>query len=227
MPHPPILVTFALPQESRDFRAALQPDRDRDIRVAHFGVGPAAAAERMTQLLQEEKPRLVICSGFAGGLDLHLGSGALVVGENLSTTEVVPRVREVVLGGLSISYGAIVSRPAPVESVEAKAALFRETGALAVDMESEAIAEVCRAAVVPLLVIRVISDSAAEPLPVPFDEWFDMARQRPRTFRLLKYLAFHPNRVGPFADFVRGLAPARRSLAEFLLAYLAPSTPPD
>jgi hypothetical protein len=87
-------------------------------------------------------------------------------------------------------------------------------------MESEAIAAVCRAASVPLLVVRSISDPAGAPLPVPFAEWFDLGRQRPRVARLLKYLAFHPSRIGPFAHFVRGLAPARKSLATFLVRFL-------
>jgi hypothetical protein len=57
-------------------------------------------------------------------------------------------------------------------------------------------------------------------LPVPFADWFDIDRQRPNVFGLLKYLAFHPSRIGPFAHFVRGLAPAQRNLAEFLVAFL-------
>src|SRR5260221_9543504 len=85
MPPPPILVTFALPQESSDFREALRRRRHESVRVEHFGVGPARAAERIGRLLAMEKPRLLICAGFAGGLGPRLPRGEIIVGENLST----------------------------------------------------------------------------------------------------------------------------------------------
>ena len=72
-----------------------------------------------------------------------------------------------------------------------------------------------------LVPVRTISDAADAPLPVPFSEWFDLRRQRPRQWALVKYLLAHPGRIGPFTAFVRGLAPARRTLAEFLLQCLA------
>jgi adenosylhomocysteine nucleosidase len=221
-----LLVTFALPQESRDFREALRREPKDGVRVEHFGVGPVMAAERIRHLLAMEKPRLLICAGFAGGLDPRLAIGDLVIAENLSSPELLVRARAAATqDSPRCAFGSIVSRPIPVESVPGKAALFRETGALAVDMESEAVAAACRAAVVPLLVVRVISDPAGAPLPVPFAEWFDLQRQQPRVSGLLKYLAFHPSHIGPFSSFVRGLAPARRTLTEFLLRFLEDSEP--
>jgi hypothetical protein len=87
-------------------------------------------------------------------------------------------------------------------------------------METASVAEACQQAGVPLLAVRAVSDGATMPLPVPFAEWFDLRRQCPRRWGLLKYLALHPDRVSPFADFLRGLAPARRSLADFLARFL-------
>ncbi|MEP6670446.1 MAG: hypothetical protein ABJF10_14900 [Chthoniobacter sp.] len=220
MSQPPILVTFALPQESRDFRQALRPGRDDHLRVEHFGVGPAMAAERIGRLLATEKPRLLICAGFAGGLDPRLAIGDLVVAENFSTPEVLARARAGAVGQPRCRFGSIISGELAVESVAGKAALFRETSALAVDMESETVAVACRAAAVPLLVVRTISDPAGTPLPVPFADWFDKSSQQPRVFGLLKYLALHPSRIVPFTHFVRGLGPARRTLTEFLIAFV-------
>jgi adenosylhomocysteine nucleosidase len=221
MPLASALVTFALPQESRDFREALHRRPREGIRVEHFGVGPAAAAERIGRLLAAEKPRLLICAGFAGGLDPRLVVGDLVIAENLSTADVLALARAAATQDQPrCVFGSILSQSMPVESVPGKAALFRDTGALAVDMESEAVAAACRAAAVPLLVVRTISDPAGTPLPVPFAEWFDLERQRPRVVGLVKYLAFHPDRIGPFAHFVRSLTPARQALAEFLRRFL-------
>jgi adenosylhomocysteine nucleosidase len=221
MPTPPLVVTFALPQESSDFRRALAGKEYGELRVEHIGVGPEAAARSIGSLVAGEPPRLVICAGFAGGLDPELATADLVIAENLSTLEVLARVRSRTPPTPRCRFGAVVSRDEPIETLEDKAALYRETGALAVDMESETVAAACRAAGVPLLVVRTISDAADAPLPVPFAEWFDLRRQEPRKFGLVKHLLFHPDRIGPFAHFVRGLAPARRSLAEFLLRFLA------
>jgi len=221
MPNPPVVITFALPEESGDFRRALRSRRGADVRVEHLGVGPAIAGQRIGRLLAPPQPRLVICTGFAGGLDPQLATADLVIAENLSTPELLARARAQAPSAVRCVVGGVVSRAEPVESVEAKAALFRETGALAVDMESETVAGACRAAGVPLLVVRTISDPAGAPLPVPFSEWFDPARQRPRVFGMLKYLTLHPARISPFSRFVRGLAPARRSLADFLIQFLA------
>ncbi len=219
-----IAVAFALPQESRDFRRALAAAGGRlgleEIRVVHLGVGPESAAAQAAHLLAETRPSRLICAGFAGGLDPRLVTGDLVVAENFSAPEFVARCRKQAEGAGGCFFGGLVSRCVPVESVAEKAALARETGALAVDMETAAVAEACRGAGVPLLAVRVISDPASVPLPVPFAEWFDVRSQRPRRWGLVKFIVRHPRRVGPFADFVRGLAPARRALTDFLLRFV-------
>jgi adenosylhomocysteine nucleosidase len=220
MSQSPIVVTFALPQESGDFCRALRRRSDWKVGVEYIGVGPVMAKDRIGALLAKQVPGLIICTGFAGGLDPQLHTADLVIAGNLSTPDLVSRARECLRPGMRCHIGGVASRSEPVESVEAKAALFRETGALAIDMESETVAEACRAAGVPLLVVRTISDPADVPLPVPFAHWFDVERQQPRTLGLLQFLARHPGRIAPFAGFVRGLGPARRSLADFLVHFL-------
>ena len=222
-----IAVAFALSQESQDFRKALRASGGRldgeEIRVVHLGVGPAAAAANAARLLAEARPSRLVCAGFAGGLDSRLATGDLVVAENFSAPELVSRCRQQTAETGGCHFGTLVSRALPVETVAAKAKLADETGALAVDMETAAVAEACGRAGVPMLAVRVISDPASVLLPVPFDEWFDIGRQRPRRLRLLSFLVSHPGRVVAFAVFVRGLAPARRALTEFLLRVAASS----
>ena len=219
-----IAIAFALPQESQDFRRILAAAGGRlggeEIRVVHLGVGPEAAATTAARLLAEERPGLLICAGFAGGLDPRLVTGDLVVAENFSAPDFVARCQELAVEIDGCFIGPLVSRGVPIESSAEKSALAGETGALAVDMETAAVAEACRAAGVPLLAVRVISDPASVPLPVPFAEWFDVQRQCPRRWGLVKYLMLHPNRIGPFADFIRGLKPARRALTDFLLRFM-------
>src|SRR3954463_8509102 len=85
------VVTFALPQESGDFRQALRLAGGRlggeEIRVSHLGVGPAAAALNIRRLFDQECPRILICAGFAGGLDARVRTGDLVVADNFSAPD--------------------------------------------------------------------------------------------------------------------------------------------
>lgn len=212
-----VIVTFAVPQESSEFRRALRTAGGRlggeEIRVNHLGIGPASAASRFAPLLAET-PRLVICAGFAGALDPRLKAGDLVLADNFSTPALLDRARR--FSGATTFIGPLVTVTAPAETVEAKSALARESGALALDMETAPIAEACRAAAVPLLAVRAISDDRSTPLPVPYAEWFDAERQRPRPWRLVRFLLLRPGSIGPFVHFLRDLHAARSALSDLL-----------
>lgn len=221
-----IAVTFALPEESRDFRRAINAVRGEGgawdaaiagqrVRVVHCGVGPEAAARAVAKLLTAHRPRMVIATGFAGALDPTLTLGALVLGANVSAPALLERAQQ-----SAVRVGVLTSVALPVDSPAAKRALAAVTGATAVDMETAAISAACVRAGVPLLAVRAISDLASDPLPVPFAEWFDLARQRPRPVALVWYLARHPRQFAPFVRFVRGLRVARHALAGFLLQFL-------
>jgi adenosylhomocysteine nucleosidase len=222
-----IAVTFALPEESRDFRRAIREVRGdgegggqtrvdaEPLRIVHCGVGPASAGECTRKLVEEHRPRLLIATGFAGALDPTLGVGDLVLASNFSEPGLLERARRI---APAVRVGPLASVNEPVETPAAKRALAESTGAIAVEMETAAIA--AASAGIPLLAVRAISDHANEPLPVPFAIWFDLACQRPRPARLLAYLARHPGQIAPFARFVRGLRPARQALSRFLLQAL-------
>jgi len=62
-------------------------------------------------------------------------------------------------------YGPIVGVSAPIAQQQAKRALHVSTGALAVDMESHVVASVAAARALPMVAVRVITDSAIRELP--------------------------------------------------------------
>ena len=222
-----IVVVFALPEESREFRRAIGAVRQhggwmgqvsgRCVRVEHCGVGPAAAAHAAAALLAREPLELLVVAGFAGALAPDLAIGDLVLATNFSTPAILQRTLEM---ETAARPGALVTVEHPVETIAAKRTLAASSGAIAVDMETAPLAAACTRADVPLLAIRVISDRADEPLPVPFSVWFDLTRQRPRILPLLTFLARHPGRIRAFARFVHGLRPAREALARFLITFL-------
>ena len=200
-----IAVTFALPQESRDFLHALRHAGGsgrgpfvlgnlglEEIVVAHTGIGCAAAEKAVRALLAAHRPQRLIAAGFAGALDPRLCVGDLI-------------------------EDALVTRAAPAETPEAKAQLARETGARAVDMETSAIAAVCAENGVPMQIVRAISDTAHAPLPLPFAVSYDLAAQRPRPLAIMRYVLDHPRTAIPLGFFIRDLATARHALTARLL----------
>jgi hypothetical protein len=115
----------------------------------------------------------------------------------------------------------LTTRQSAAESAGEKQRIATCTGAAAVDMETEAIADVCAAAAVPLLAVRAISDAAADPLPVPLERCYDLQRQRPRPLALVSYLLRNPQRAAPFVRFVANLSRPRAALSSFLVAFIA------
>ena len=217
-----IAIAFALPQESRAFIAALNSGQFGSHRmvVFHTGMGPAAASAGLQQFWEKNKDHPIegiIGAGFAGGLDPSLPAGSLVLGENYP--ELISAAQRLL--GCRAHVGRIATAPNLLETPEAKAQLARETGAVAVDMESSVVAAFFKERGVHFLSLRVISDPANMPLPVPSHVWLDGRTQHPRPWALLRFLCRHPSRVMPFLRFVRSVFRGRRILATALRDLLA------
>jgi nucleoside phosphorylase len=202
-----LLVTFAVPHESRDFRRTAAAS---GVRVLHTGIGEDAAVRVLRRALKEDRPSAVISSGFAGGLDPSLRVGDVIADEGVSSAELLRELPA------EIRRGRIYTAEAAVDSPGVKAQLYAETGAQAVDMETEAAAAECARAGVPLLVIRAISDAAGDGIPVPLEVAWDLVVQRPRPVRLCAYLARNPARIGAFARFLRQTNLATNNLGKAL-----------
>lgn len=203
-----IAVTFAHPSESRDF-LRLIGGRHTELRVLHTGIGAKACRQSIAPFLDQEPFKLVISSGFAGGIDESLEPGDLFLAENHSDPELLSCAREVIIA----HSGRLVTADRVIERPEERARLVRDHQAAAVDMETECIAEACAARRLPLLSLRAISDTPTRPLPAPANVLFDLARQRTAVRRLGPYLFTHPAGIIRLARFSRRLANARAELA--------------
>jgi adenosylhomocysteine nucleosidase len=129
--------------------------------VLATGIGAERARRAIQWLFRHpERPPVVAC-GFAGALtpnlkvgDVLLASEVVELDDDVHWRTVVPaELGDLPIGRL-VTVTQLAGRPA------AKRTLARETGAVAVDMESAAIAEACQERRVPCAVVRAISDTS-------------------------------------------------------------------
>jgi adenosylhomocysteine nucleosidase len=229
--HMTIAVTFALPTESADFLRCLtnktRVERNgvgiirgeidhRKIEVLHTGVGEKVCQQRLGKFLNDQDFACSISTGFAGALNDDLQVGDLLLAENFSTVDLSEARAS--LSGLPIHIANLLTVPALIDSPEERNKLALTSGALAVDMETRFIARTCAARGVPLLSLRVISDTPRELFPASADVLFDIERQRTSMSKLAKYFLAHPSRIPHLIRFARRIALARKILADALVA---------
>jgi nucleoside phosphorylase len=224
-----IAVTFALPAESSDFLRRLSNQSranrngariirgnidDREIQVLHTGVGEKVCRERVRKFLGDHQFDLLISTGFAGALNDELQIGDLLLAKNFSTVDLNDRFS---FSGLPIHIADLLTASALIDSSEERNNVARASGAAAVDMETEFIARACAARGVPLLSLRVITDTPREPFPAPAKVLFNIEQQRTHRSALAKFFLAHPNRIPRLIQFARRIAQARRTLANALV----------
>ncbi len=212
-----IAVAFALPTESSSFRnlLAARASSSTGVRVIHTGVGQVATERAICAFLSTESPDLVVSSGFAGALTDDLQVGDLLLAENFTSPEWLERCQAVLR--VHTRTGALATASAITDTSSARADLARQTGAVAVDMETEFIVRACTEAAVPVISLRVISDTPAAPMPAPPHVLFDVAAQRTNYRALASHVARHPSSAVRLIAFARQIASAREKLANGLI----------
>ena len=214
-----LAVTFALPNESSEFVRLLEArgGRDGEVAVLHTGVGERTCRARIEPFLDSRRFDLLISSGFAGGADPSLGVGDLLLAENFSDPQLLARAQSLLVSRV----GRLVTAGRVIESASDRARIAREDSAAAVDMETEWIARACAARKIPMLSLRVISDTAAAPFPVPPAVLFDLERQKTDAFKLAAHLFRRPSQVVRLARFARQIAAVRATLGAALYELIA------
>ncbi|MEY2573052.1 MAG: adenosylhomocysteine nucleosidase [Verrucomicrobiota bacterium] len=225
-----IAITFALPAESADFVRLLEQPRlisregvenirgrlhGKLVAVIHTGVGKMVCRERMEVMLRRERFEYLISTGFAGALEKELRVGHLLVSENYSSPKILESPA-LDLADEGTFLGRLATVPRMIEAAEQRETLNKRTGAAAVDMETETIAELCAAHDLPILSLRAISDAAGEPFPAPAHVLFDLAKQKTNFVRLGSYLLTHPGAVSRLNAFRQRIGVARKLLADTL-----------
>ncbi len=136
------------------------------------GVGPDRAAAGARELVAGGAIALV-SYGVAGGLADNVPAGSVVLATGvdhdgeISATDTPwrERLRARLAGELNVVEGSIAGVDKMVPTPAAKQQLHNDTGALACDMESHAVARVAAELGVPFVVVRAVSDPANQDVP--------------------------------------------------------------
>jgi adenosylhomocysteine nucleosidase len=144
------------------------------LRIVCSGSNPQQARRLAVELI-DRGARALLSFGLAGGLSPAVRPGDLLLPEAvvLPTGARLPTDREwcarlaarLSAVGLQVHRGALAGSDHLLATIAAKQELHAATGALAVDMESHAVAETAARAGLPFLVIRAVADPFDQTLP--------------------------------------------------------------
>ncbi len=180
------------------------------LEVVGVGLGAGHLAERLDG---EPAATLVVSAGACGALAPDLAPGDLVV-------------PEVVLGGAGARYvtdavpglvrrGTLLSTGELVPSAAAKARLWMETGAQAVDMESAAIVLWARDRALDVTAVRAVADPAGVGVPADLAAVVEPGG-RVRPGRALRAVLARPGAVADALTLGRNTERALRTVAAAL-----------
>ncbi len=137
--------------------------------IVHCAGPGADRAERAARALLADGSEALLSFGVAGGLDPALAPGSVILSDrligpdrSLLGSDAGWRERLIDIGRErnTMKIGDIASSDRPLRNPDEKASLFETTGAVAVDLESFAVARIARDAAIPFLAVRAIADPA-------------------------------------------------------------------
>lgn len=210
-------VVAALPEELAPLRASLQGARrvgrgpgravegklgQRRVVVMPTGDGAERAARGMREFLARHDVSSIVAIGIAGGLSDDLQVGDIVAAGRVSNGQgVVPAPDSGLLarveGLAGLRRGEVHSHAEIAVDPVAKQRLWEQTGrnvASVVDLESASFARQAAANGLPYLVLRAVSDSHDEALPLDFNRFRKPDGSSDRG-RVLRFAVRHPSIV--------------------------------
>jgi adenosylhomocysteine nucleosidase len=225
-----IAVTFALPTESSDFVRLLRNSKkstrngvpviygeiaEARVEILYTGVGAKTCRSRLEDFLSSGDYQSLISAGFAGGTTDKIDVADLVLGENFSLPVLLNKARQLLPESFA-HVGKLLTVDTVIDSGAERNELASKTGAIAVDMETACIAQICATRGLPMLSLRAITDTPGNPFPLPPHVLFDLDRQQTRFSRLAFYLATHPGALFRLISFARHVSQSRAALANAL-----------
>ena len=197
------------------------------VAVVLSGVGQKNAEEVTNTLLDVFAPKWICSAGYAGGLSARLKQSNICVpeqivrhsdGQALDLSNPIPQKTLSMPDKLTLlTVNNVVELP------KQKRALYEQTGAELVDMESFAVAEVCRIREIPFLSVRVIFDAVEDRIPSDITHILESMGKGVSRFSgtLLGSVWSRPSVVRDFVSLKRRAFTATERLARFIVAELS------
>lgn len=191
------------------------------------GAGQKNAEEATRTLLDVFAPKLICSAGYAGGLSARLKQSTLCVPEQiirhsdrqaLDVSKPIPQKSQPMPDKLTLlTVNNVVELP------EQKRVLHEQIGAELVDMESFAVAEVCRIREVPFLSVRVVFDTVEDRIPSDITHILESMNRGVSRLSgvLLGSIWSRPSIVRDFVSLKRRAFTATERLARFTVAELS------
>jgi len=195
----PLAVVAAMAEEIAPLKRRLS---DPSVILTRTGEGRQRAETGGGAFLDRVRPRLLVVIGISGGLTPSLGPGSLLVAREVrdGTEPVTPPDSTWVARALTFDgtvAGTVISSErilcTPAEKARAREGLPADEPA-AVDLESAAFARAAATRSVPYVVIRAISDTADEALPLDLNRCRDEAGGV-RRLAVVRQALLHPSSV--------------------------------
>jgi len=177
------------------------------------GVGTAAGADAAAARAVAAGATALLSFGVAGGLDPALRPGDLVVPSEVISRGTVFNADAALSGRIGgAAAHRLLGADAIVADVATKRLLWQQTGAVAVDLESGAVARVAAAHGLPFAVLRAICDPAERDLPPAAGAALD-ARGAIGLARVAGSVLARPGQIPALLRLAADAAAARRTLA--------------
>lgn len=203
----------------------------RPVILAYTGIGEAATRVGLQELVTKKDVALVVGIGFAGALVDGLKTGDIVVAtevcrETASAGQLViradgqlVRLAERVLKEEAGQHeGRLVTVEHALTDEAQKRATAERTQAIAVDMESAALASFCQERSIPFIVVRSILDPVEATVPDPAAFMDPLKGVSPK--KLTTYLLKNPQSVWQLPQLAHHAKQARRSLTTAVLSLM-------
>ena len=186
VPKPDVVVLFALGVESAGLKEKLGSTAavnmegrkvtvgklgELVVGVVESGVGRKAAAAAARDVIDIIAPKYVVSAGFAGGLVSELKRGHVVMPNRVidvnGNEAIIPLnlTDEQIEATQGLTVGTLLTVDRIIGEVAEKRNLGEKHEAVAVDMETVAIAKACEEKGTKLISVRIISDAVDQPLP--------------------------------------------------------------
>jgi adenosylhomocysteine nucleosidase len=136
--------------------------------IVECGMGYARARRATQALIDAHSPEWIVSTGFCGGLKPEVKQRQIVMANSIVDThgqEVLIDLHMESNPSAGLHVGRTVTADELVRTVEEKKNLAAQFDALAVDLESLAVAQVCQDAATKFMAVRAVSDDLSADLP--------------------------------------------------------------